>query len=107
MGFPRIFKTPEYNRFEYRPIYYDEKKEALEEKKKYYAQLKASKEKGEYIPNLKGKFKSNMKRSSFAQESKISNLRIFVIIMVFGVLTYYLLQKWDLISYMFNILIQK
>lgn len=107
MGFPRIFKLPQNNRFEYKPLYYDKKKEALEKKKKFYADLKEKKENGEYVSDIKGKFSKKNVRSTFSKENKISNIRLYTIVFVFGFLAYLLIRKWDLISYMFNILTKK
>ena len=38
MGLPRFFRTPEHKRFHYEPIYYDERKERLEERIKHIEQ---------------------------------------------------------------------
>jgi len=107
MGFPRIFKTPENNKFDYKPVYYNERKEALDKKKKHYAQIKEKEESGEHITNIKGQFQSAGIKKTYSSQEKTSNLRIAVIIFVFGFLVYVALQKWDLISYMFNILLKK
>lgn len=50
-----FFRTPQHKVFNYQPIYYDERKEALKEK----IEQAQRREKGEYVPgeSIKGSFK--------------------------------------------------
>jgi len=104
MKLPRFIKLPEYNRFNYTPVYHDPRKEALEEKINKYKTEKNSEEKGEYKPEFKGKFISSNRRSMTRKHNKSANLRLLVILLFFGALAFYIIQRADLISYMFNIL---
>lgn len=103
MALPRMFKLPENNRFEYKPLFYDKRKEEIEKKKRYYKDLNSKKEKGEYTPEIKNKFKS-LRKKSYSKQSQISNIRMGIILLFLGAIIYYLISKWDLISYMFKIL---
>jgi len=105
MKLPRFIRLPEYNRFEYKPIYFDERKQNLENKVKKYKDQKESIEKGTYKPEIKGKFKSSYTRNITKKQKKASNLRLAVIIIFFGVIAYIFLQKADIISYMFDVLL--
>jgi len=104
MKLPKFIKLPEYNRFNYKPVYYDERKEALEQKIKEYKNQKDAAEKGEYKPDFKGKFKSSYRKDITKKQKKAANLRLFVLIIFFGAIAYLILQKADVISYMFNVL---
>lgn len=52
-----LFKTPKYKVFNYQPLYYDERKEALDEK----IEMARREENGEYVPGdlVKRAFKRN------------------------------------------------
>lgn len=39
---PRFIKLPEHSRFEYKPVYYDKRKEELEEKVNKYKEKKTT-----------------------------------------------------------------
>ena len=104
MKLPRFIKLPEHNKFNYTPVYYDPKKEALEAKINKYKAEKEAEEKGEYKPDFKGKFVSPTRRSMTRKHNRSSNLRLLVIILFLGVLAFYVMQKADLISEMFNVL---
>ena len=56
MKLPRFIKIPEHNRFQYTPVYYDPRKEALEQKINQYKADKKASENEEYKPDFKGKF---------------------------------------------------
>jgi hypothetical protein len=104
MKFRRIIKLPEHKKFNYTPVYYDPRKEALEEKVKKIKDELASEKSNDYRPDFKGKF-TNINRSNIRRKhNKSANLRLFIIILFFGAITLYIMQKADLISYMFNIL---
>ena len=105
MKLPRFIRLPEYNKFEYKPVYYDERKEALELKIKKYKEQKEAVEKGDYKPEFKGKFKSSYRRDITKKQKKAANLRFFILLIFFGTITYIILQKTEIISYMFNILL--
>lgn len=83
-----MFKTQRNRVFNYQPLYYDERKEALEEK---IAKAK-QKEAGEYVPgkNIRGAFrkgKLEIKRSSKQDSARrfitLISLVIFMIALVY------------------------
>ena len=104
MKLPKFIKLPEYNRFSYKPVYYDERKEALELKIKNHKEQKESGENENYKPDFKGKFRSSYRKDITKKQKKAANLRLFVLIVFFGTITYIILQKADVLSYMFNVL---
>ena len=104
MKLPRFIRLPEYNKFEYKPLYYDKRKEALEQKIKKYKEQKEAVEKGDYKPDFKGKFKKSYRRDITKKQKKAANIRLFVLIIFFGTITYIILQKSEIIKYMFEVL---
>lgn len=91
MGFFNLYKPRKYD---YRPIYYDPKKEAQKEREKRLAEGKETQE---------GEFKSTIHRGSFREEaaknknsrsnqSRKSNIRLVLILFVLLLLAYYLLK---------------
>ena len=106
MGFPKMFNLPSNNRFEYQPLYYDEKKEKMRERLGKYN--KDNDNEKNYIPDIKGKFKTNRSHSSsYSSQKRISNIRLLVIIGFIGFIAFYILENQGIISYMFNILFEK
>jgi len=105
MKLPRFIRLPEYNKFEYKPIYYNERKEALEQKIKKYKDQKEAVEKGDYKPEFKGKFKSSYRREITKKQKKAANLRFLILLVFFGSVAYLILQKTEVISYMFDVLL--
>lgn len=99
-----FFKVPRHSRFEYKPVFYDKRKEELEEKINAYKEQKELIKDGEYKPNFKGKFPNSFEKN-IKKQTKASNVRLFGIIIFLIILTYIVLQKIDLISYMFDVLL--
>lgn len=93
MGVPRMFKLPKHKKFEYSPLYYDERKEQLEKiKQKYdYNESEGGKESSEYRPNIKGQMRSHFNKNS-GKSQKASNIRLIIIILGLLAITYYLFQ---------------
>ncbi len=102
---PRFIRLPEHSRFEYRPVYYDKRKEELEEKVNKYKEKKELIKKGDYKPEFKGKFESSYNRGETKKQKKAANVRLFGIIVFVGAIAYYIIQKADLINYMFDVLL--
>ncbi|MCK4661898.1 MAG: hypothetical protein KAT68_03455 [Bacteroidales bacterium] len=90
MGIPRFFKIPKHRQFNYIPRYYDERKEAMEERLK-----RAKRENGEgndkepYKPNIRGQMRGYFKKN--IKEKKQSNIRLLVILLVLFLISYYLI----------------
>lgn len=86
-----IFKTTRHKVFNYQPLYYDERKEALDEK----IEKARRKEKGEYVPgaSIKGSFSANKRirydvkrsksRDSVRRFITLAALVIFMIAMIY------------------------
>jgi len=89
MGIPRFFRTPEHKRFHYEPIFYDERKEKLEERIKLIEQEYGIKNGDQHVRTIgKGSFSSYYGRRKKAQ--RYSNTRLIVIIAFLLFVSYYL-----------------
>ena len=90
MAIPRFFKIPQHRKFDYDPLYYDERKEKMKERLGKI-NLEKNPKKGEYIPNIKGKMKSYYKPSStVGKQTRMSNIRLIIFIVILTALAYYL-----------------
>ncbi|MBL4753957.1 MAG: hypothetical protein JKY52_10245 [Flavobacteriales bacterium] len=78
--FPSVFRTTRHQRFEYKPIYYDEEKELQEQRKK---QLNGERVVGAHR-NLKFK-------PTGAASLRSSNIRIFIIVVLLSALAAYII----------------
>lgn len=109
MKLPRFIKIPQYSRFEYKPLYYDERKERLEAKIKEYQKEKEPKEgeKRDFKPDFKGNFTNKFSRDITARQKKAANLRVTIVVIFLVVITYLILDKADVLSYMFEVLLSK
>lgn len=89
MGIPRFFRIPQHKRFHYEPIYYDERKERLEERIKQIEQEYGIKNGDDYVPTIrKGSFSSYYGRKKKA--SRYSTTRLVIIIIFLLFVSYYL-----------------
>jgi len=107
MKIRQIIKLPKYKKFSYKPIYYDKRKEALEEKIQKAKNRKTAIEKGEYKPDFKGKFRNNYSREITKKQKKAANIRFLILIVFFSVLAYIIIQKSDVLGKMFDVLFSK
>lgn len=86
-----FFKTTKNKKFNFAPRYYDESKEALDER---YKQMEAEMKGAPTLHNglagqrLKDRWKANKKTSNFSQKS---NFRLIIIAGVLFLIAYYLL----------------
>ena len=101
---PQFIKLPDHTRFEYRPLYYDKRKEDLDEKVNKFKKQKELLEKGNYKPEIKGKFVSSFNRGATKKQKKAANIRLTIIIVFTAAIAYFVIQKADLINKMFDIL---
>ncbi len=91
MGFLRAFKTPKNQKFEYRPRYWDPKKEEWEERKK---ELDSLQSKDNSPEAMKSRIAKGIKRGGYGNEAyrsklvKKSNYRLLIIIAILIVLSY-------------------
>lgn len=79
-----FFKTPKNKSFNYRPVYYDQKKE--EREKRHKALSKDDPD--AYAESLRDRLNTRWKRSAEAKSRKASNQRLFVILLIMFVLLY-------------------
>ena len=88
-----LFKLPKHRNFQFTPRYYDEDKEERDERNaRIEAEVKAEqglREKGEYVTNLRGKFRRELDHAD-AQRTSASNIRLILIIMVLCAIAYFL-----------------
>ena len=82
-----FFKTPRNKKYNYRPVYYDKKKE--ESKERLESTIK-DKDDGDYESALRAKMQNRWKRTAGAKEKKTSNTRLVVIILAITLLLYWI-----------------
>lgn len=77
-------KTPKNKKFNYRPLYYDQKKEEREKR------MKTALEEGEenYEQALRDRIQNRWKRNVGSKERKASNQRLIIIVLVIAMLFY-------------------
>ncbi|MGM0496690.1 MAG: hypothetical protein ACQESJ_02110 [Bacteroidota bacterium] len=90
----QFFYLPRGKKYNYIPRFYDEQKEELEKRKRVIdAELrregKEGLEDGIYIPNIKGKMKSQMK--AVRKQKRSSNIRMLIILAFLLLLSYLIL----------------
>ncbi len=89
MGIPSFFKTPRHKQFNYEPLYYDERKEKLQERIKQIEQEYGVKKGEEYVRSLtKGSFSHYYERKRKTQKYSTTRLIIIMIFLLF--VAYYL-----------------
>lgn len=89
MGMISMFKTPRPKQFNYTPIFYDPRKDAFKEREQQIKQeLGLADETVPRISNIKGKFRSQMKRNKDVKGT--SNMRLYIIIAILVVVAYFL-----------------
>jgi len=92
MGIPRFFRPVPYNRFDYKPLYYDPEKEQRELRNAAIKrELGMQDENQPYTPNIKGQMQRliHHKRS----EDKASNIRLVLILAMLFAITYWVLYS--------------
>lgn len=88
MAIPSFFKLPKYKDFNYSPLYYDERKEELEKKKKEASGISFS----EKPIMMKGIFRDRVKSNRKNALNK-SNVRLITIIIFLFLILYYFFYK--------------
>lgn len=88
MGIPSFFKLPKHKEFNYSPLYYDERKEELEKKKKEASNISFS----EKPITIKGFFKDRAKSNRKSAVNK-SNIRLIILILIMFLVLYYIFYK--------------
>ena len=89
MGIPRFFKVPQHKQFHYEPIYYDERKERLDERIKEIEQEYGIKNGEQHVRSIrKGSFSHYYDRRKKTQ--RYSNTRLILIIAFLTFISYFL-----------------
>ena len=89
MGIPSFFKTPQHRQFNYEPLYYDERKEKLQERIKQIEQEYGVKNGKEYVRSLtKGSFSHYYERKR--KTKRYSTTRLIIIMLFLLFVAYYL-----------------
>lgn len=90
-------KTIEHKRFDYTPMYYDEKKEALNKKKELYRRMNAGElSEGEKKDLLRQEMRQSWSRTNYRKsQEKASNIRILILILVLLALGYFIFTGID------------
>lgn len=104
MGIPRFFKLPKNDKFNYQPLYYDEKKEEMEKRQRLHG-IKTESEEKERTTNIK--FEKSMQRKEVADAKKASTIRLYAIIGVLTFVAYYVISHFELIQKMFSVFYKK
>ncbi|HQB27936.1 MAG TPA: hypothetical protein PLO29_03205 [Paludibacter sp.] len=93
-----FFKLHKPSVYKYKPIYYDPKKEAQEERRKRMEQANKSTEgnKGEYEPQIlrRGIFReiAEKERHSARKRARESNFRLLIILIILFAIAYFLMK---------------
>lgn len=96
MKFRFLNRTIENKRFEYKPMYYDERKEDLKRIVDRYADDKPELSKEERIARLKGDLRNSYDRADYRQnQMKSSNIRVLLLIGGLLVLGYFVFNGVD------------
>lgn len=97
MAIPSLFKIPGYRKFNFKTRYYDADREELMERvekaKREVGVSKAVNNEGKYVQNIKGQMRKQLDspiRPVRKRAEKISNIRLFVILVILSALAYYL-----------------
>lgn len=98
MALLRFFRLPKPKKFEYTPIYYDPKKEEMEERERRIASGSNSGQfsEEEYTSRIKGSMRSPSKRKQQKNQktdARTSNIRIILIIVVLAFLSWYFILR--------------
>ena len=90
-------RTIEHQRFNYNPMYYDERKEQLASKKKLYKELEENDIKGERRKEIfRDSIKGEYSRAQYRQDTKrTSNYRILLLIIIILALGYFVFNGVD------------
>ncbi len=92
MGMISFFRIPKPKRFNYRPVFYDARKEALKEREQQIKQeLGLADDTVARISNIKGRFRSQMKKNKELQVK--SNIRLLLILAALLVAAYLIFYR--------------
>ncbi|MGE0089486.1 MAG: hypothetical protein AB7S50_08445 [Bacteroidales bacterium] len=87
----RIFHLPKSKKFNYKPRFYDEQKEDLENRiEQIKREMGKSDNKGDktFTPNIKGRMRGNSRRSQ--EDRQKSNIRLVFILFLLALIAYFM-----------------
>jgi len=90
---PSFIKLPRHKKFEYKPLYYDARKEALQERIKKIKREMEEEKNIDPKDRIKREIERKWQRNNYKQQVNFSNIRIFVIFSFLVGLMYYLLKN--------------
>ncbi len=97
MRIPTIIKLPNHKTFEFKPRYWNQEKEELEERieraKREVGKASAINEDGKYVPLIKGQMRTYMSgnfQNTRKRETDKANARFLIILAILGFVAYYL-----------------
>lgn len=96
MAIPSLFKTPRHRKFEYRPIYYNQQKEELQERIRKIEQEMGVHQKAEGNSNYRPSIQRGQMRGHFRDVKRLkrqSNVRLLIILLALFALAYYLVYN--------------
>ncbi len=79
-----FFKTPKNKKFNYKPVYYDKKKDEREKRQKSAIED----EPDNYEDALRARMQARWKRNAGAKEKRTSNTRLIIIILALALVLY-------------------
>jgi hypothetical protein len=83
-------KQPKPRGFRFVPRYYNAEKEAFKQRLEKIRTERDAKEDGTYVPNFKGKFSTHARKTSSVQKQIATyNMKLFVILVIVGIIGYY------------------
>lgn len=90
-------KTIENKRFDYTPMYYDERKDALNKKKELYSRMRTGEmTESEKRDLLRQEMKQSWSRTNYRKtQEQASNIRILILILVLLALGYFIFNGID------------
>lgn len=87
-----IFRTRKNKTFHYQPLYYDERKERLEQRIKEVENEKKKRDTGDQTVNLReGFLKQGFAKEEVRRKKRSSNIRLLAILILLLVFVYYLI----------------
>lgn len=98
MGFASFFKKPEYKRFNIQPRYWDPAKEERQDReRRMKSELGIKDENVEYIPNIKGRMRSELRHKHMDTSSvrRSSNIRLLLIFIILALAAFIYINGWD------------
>lgn len=88
---PSLFKTPRHKNFEFKPRYYNEAKERINERREQLKKEGFSSD-DEKIGLIKYRINQKFQRQQYQQGIKQANSRIFIIIAIILLVLYYIFK---------------